>query len=73
MNGHKKFKYFDPQDLKMEHMWLIRKDLQKKFDNSSARNYVKPQLIKEILNYEFPNKFSGCDVIEVDNIFNIKI
>lgn len=73
MNGHKKFKYFDPQDLKMEHMWLIRKDLQKKFNNSSSRNYIKPQLITEILNYEFPNKFSDCNVIEVDNIFNIKI
>ena len=41
------------------------------FNNS--RNYIKPQSITEILNYEFPNKFSGCDVIEVDNIFNIKI
>jgi len=73
MSGDGKFKYFEPQDLRMEHMWLVRKDLNKKFNNSSAKKLIKPEFIEEVLNYQYPNKFLGNDVIEVDNAFKIKI
>ena len=73
MNGNKKFKYFEPHDLRMEHMWLVRKDLLKKFNNSSAKKYVDKDFISSVINYEFPNKFCENEVIEVENLFNIKI
>ena len=73
MNGDKKFKYFEPQDLRMEHMWLVRKNLNKKFNNSSAKKYTTPEFIAEALIYQCPNKFFGKDVLEVENVFKIKI
>ena len=73
MNGNKKFKFFESQDLRMEHMWLVRKDLNKKFNNSSAKNYTKPEFIAQVLDYQYPNKFLGIDVLEVENFFKIKI
>jgi hypothetical protein len=73
MNGNKKFKYFEPQDLRMEHMWLVRKDLNKKFNNSSAKKLIKPEFIGEVLDYQHPGKFLGNDVLEVENVFKIKI
>ena len=73
MNGNRKFKYFEPQDLRMEHMWLVRKDLNKKFNNSSGKNYTTPEFIAGVLDYQYPGKFLGNDVLEVENVFNIKI
>ena len=73
MNGDRKFKYFKPQDLRMEHMWLVRKDLNKKFNNSSGKNYTKAEFITEALYYQYPNKFLGNNVLEVENVFKIKI
>jgi hypothetical protein len=73
MNGDGKFKYFEPQDLRMEHMWLVRNDLNKKFNNSSAKKYTQPEFIAQVLDYQYPNKFLGSDVLEVENVFNIKI
>ncbi len=73
MNGNRKFKYFEPQDLRMEHMWLVRKDLNKKFNNSSAKKLIKPEFIAEVLDYQRPGKFLGNDVLEVENVFKIKI
>ena len=73
MNGDKKFKYFEPQDLRMKHMWLVRNDLNKKFNNSSAKKYTNPEFIAQVLDYKYPSKFFGSDVLEVENVFNIKI
>ena len=57
----------------MEHMWLVRKDLNKKFNNSSSKKYTKPEFIAGALDYQYPSKFFGNDVIAVDNVFKIKI
>jgi hypothetical protein len=73
MNGNKKFKFFEATDLRMNHMWLVRNDLNKKFNNSSAKKYTQPDFITQVLDYQYPNKFLGNDVLEVENVFNIKI
>jgi hypothetical protein len=51
----------------------VRKDLNKKFNNSSAKKLIKTEFIQEVLDYQYPNKFLGNDVFEVDNAFKIKI
>lgn len=73
MNGDKKFKFFEASDLLMDHMWLVRKDLNKKFNNSSGKNFTKPEFITQVLDYQYPNQFFGNNVLEVENVFNIKI
>jgi hypothetical protein len=73
MNGDKKFKFFEASDLRMNHMWLVRNNLNKKFNNSSGKNYTQPEFIAQVLDYQYPNKFLGSDVLEVENVFNIKI
>jgi len=73
LNGSKKFKYFESDIIEMQHMWTIRSDLNKKFNNSSAKKYNSQEYINGIINYEFPNKFFNLNVIEVENKFNIKI
>lgn len=73
---------FAPQALTMHHMAYVRKDLDKKFRNSTA-NQAKEQHEKlksiknNVINYQYPNDFffygDGIYKIEkVDNIFNIK-
>jgi hypothetical protein len=57
----------------MEHMSMVRKNLLKKFNNSSSKKYLDPDFIAQTLDYQYPNKFLGSDVLEVENIFNIKI
>ena len=71
LNGSKKFKFFEADILRMEHMSLVRKDLAKKFSNSSSRNYHSTDYVTQAMNYEFPDQFCNCNVKEVKNIFNI--
>lgn len=73
MNGDKKFKFFEAPDLFMHHMWGVRNNLNKKFNNSSSKKYLDPDFITQVLDYQYPNKFLGSDVLEVENVFNIKI
>jgi len=73
LNGSKKFKYFEADELEMQHMWAVRNDLNKKFNNSSSKKFTTQEYINEIINYEFPNKIYNSNVIEVENKFNIKI
>jgi len=73
MNGDKKFKFFEENDLRMEHMNMVRKDILKKYNNSSSRKYIEQEFIQKVISYEFPNKFFGSNVFEVENVFNIKI
>jgi hypothetical protein len=51
----------------------VRNNLNKKFNNSSGKNYTQPEFIAQVLDYQYPNKFLGNDVLEVENVFNIKI
>lgn len=73
MNGEKKYKFFEATDLRMEHMSMVRKNLLKKYNNSSSKKYLDPEFITQVLDYQYPNKFFGSDVLEVENVFNIKI
>jgi hypothetical protein len=54
-------------------MWLARKDLNKKFNNSFGGNYTQPDFITQVLDYQYPNKLLGNDALEVENVFNFKI
>lgn len=72
---------FAPQALTMHHMAYVRKDLEKKFRNSTA-NQAKQQQEKlesiknNVINYQYPNDFFFYDegsykIEKVNDIFNV--
>lgn len=82
LHGNKKFHLFDEDDLVMHHMSFVRRDLSKKFNNSSCNissnekkwtkeyNNVKDWSFGEDFHWIGEKHFK---VIEVSNQFNIEI
>jgi len=77
LNG-KVFKLFDQNDLVMHHMTLVRKEIERKFNNSFTKdNADKFGVSNNIKNYKFPDDWidpNGQKIIRVNrvaNIFNI--
>jgi hypothetical protein len=81
LDGSKRFKYFDENEVLMHHFSLVRKDIGKKYLNSSAKTiFDKTNIIDCVDNYQFPNDFidpvnteqGPIKIREVGNYFNIK-
>ena len=76
-SGDQKFHLFDEQTIVMHHMGLVRRNLEKKFANSSSK--AIDALRKHTLAWKAGNNFKYTDdgqelnVLEVDNKFNIDI
>lgn len=81
-----KFKLFSPQEIVMHHMSTVRRDLNKKYDNSNlfdspgeTQEYLR-ELKREIIEFDFEKNrqlpqdcsiFRGCIVKKVANKFGI--
>jgi hypothetical protein len=81
-SGRCKFHLFDSGEIVMHHMGLVRKDLEKKFRNSTANTSNSSgleQLRRHTLSWEYGQEFSYNDVSQqfkvekVENIFGIEI
>jgi len=79
-SGFKKFRLFGADEIVMHHMGLVRRDLEKKFRNSTANTANKEgleQLKKHTLEWEYGKKFRyrdgspELDVEKTENIFGI--
>lgn len=81
LQGNKKFKLFNNQELTMHHMAYVRKDLESKFANSTCQQMPELQdklqsLHQEVLNYKYPNDFNfygegTYKILKVHNQFEI--
>lgn len=69
---YSKFHQFMPEDIVMHHMTVVRKDLHKKYINSSSTNDSNKHnvnaIVKELQNFQ-PNETNGVKTIK--NIFKI--
>ena len=81
LNGTKKFFLFRPDIINMHHMSAVRKNLKKKYENSSAnanseRKLILQKYYKKILSWKYPEDYINMNgdkikVTRVENIFNI--
>lgn len=74
-----KFKILEREDIEMHHMSYVRKDLNKKLNNSSANSNFNNinEVVKYYNNWEYPQKGLICginnwysELIKVKNLFN---
>lgn len=71
LNG-KVFKFFEPDELLMHHMTLVRKNLERKFDNSAVKeSFCKNEVLDRLKKYKHPDDWDGSKVNKVPNVFNI--
>jgi hypothetical protein len=81
INGKKKVYIFNTKQLVMHHMSGVRKDLNKKFRNSTYNQWEKNTerlkfLNHQTINYHYPDDYEGYEhdqhrIIKTDNIFGI--
>jgi hypothetical protein len=79
-SGDKRFHLFDTNSIVMHHMGLVRRDIEKKFINSTSAFAKSVQMLREnTLNWKYGNTFRYNDdapellVSKVENKFNIDI
>ena len=78
IGGAKKFWVFPREIVVMHHMAYVRKDLHKKYKNSSFNDSPKTayqtrlERIMAVENFKLGDTFEGKQVCQVENMFNIK-